>query len=110
MELAPITPTFFDVGAMRVQVIPDGDSRPVSESADFVRVRTQTDPHDDTVVLATIERVVEKAHLRRVDEPAWHVRTLVLEAPMAPDMALGLATRYAERKQIPVVVAPAEDA
>jgi len=33
----------------------------------------------------------------------------VLEAPMAPDMALGLATRYAERKQIPVVVAPPED-
>ena len=94
---------------MRVQVIPNRDCQPVPQSADFVRVRTQTDPHDDTVVLATIERVVEKAHLRRVDEPAWHVRTLVLEAPMAAETALGLATRYAERKQIPVVLAPAED-
>ncbi len=90
---------------MRVRLIANEDAEP-TQSADFVRVRTQTDPHDDTVVLATIERVVEKATLRRVDEPAWHVRTLVLEAPMTPDSAVGLATRYAERKQIPVVLMP----
>lgn len=94
---------------MRVQVIPERDCQPAAHSADFVRVRTQTDPYDDTVVLATIERVVEKTHIRRVDEPAWHVRTLVLEAPMSQDHALGLATLYAQRKQIPVVLAPSED-
>ena len=94
---------------MRVTVIADdGDRKPAPQSSDFVRVRTHIDPHDDTVVLATIERVVEKVNLRRVDEPAWHVRTLVLEAPMTPDTAVGLATRYAERKQIPVVFAPSD--
>ena len=92
---------------MRVRVLSAGQQQSTQE-ADFVRVRTQTDPNDETITLATIERVVEKAHVRQLDEPAWHVRTLVLETPMSPDTAIGLATSYAERKQIPVVVTPTD--
>ena len=88
---------------MSVRLLTEVDSE---TRQDFVRVRTQVDPNDETVTLATIERVVEKARVRRVDDPPWHVRTLVLETPMSPDTAVGLATRYAERKQIPVVVTP----
>lgn len=71
-------------------------------STDFVRVRTQTDPNDDTVTLATIERVVARTKPRAGTEP-WHIRTLIQEQPMRESLALGLATRYAERKKIDTV-------
>ena len=74
---------------------------------DFVRVRAHPDPSDDTVTLATIERVVERCvdGVDGEDEPHWHIKTLVLDQPMTLDAAVGLATRYAERKGIPVVYA-----
>ena len=74
---------------------------------DFVRVRAAPDPQDDTVTLATIERVVERCGDPEEDsnEPAWFVKTLVLEQPMSLDAALGFATLYAERKGIAVVYA-----
>jgi hypothetical protein len=67
---------------------------------DYIRLHTDTDPLDDTVVLATIERVTDrtKGKLKRV-------KTLLARQRMTPDAALDLATSYAEWKQIPVVYA-----
>jgi hypothetical protein len=74
---------------------------------DYVRVHTYSDPMDDTITLATIERVVEKANAAATREPnaTKRVKTLVTAAPMSPTDALVLATSYAERKKIPVVYA-----
>jgi hypothetical protein len=74
-----------------------------TDEVDFVRVRTCAAEEDDTVTLATIQRVVDKNNGARLPGPAWHVRTLIFERPMQPDVALGLATRYAERKGIRTV-------
>jgi hypothetical protein len=82
-------------------------TKPSSADEDFVRVRAHTDPSDETVTLATIERVVERCG-RAEDESGgaqWHIKTLVLDQPMSLDAAVGLAARYAERKGIPVVYA-----
>jgi hypothetical protein len=68
---------------------------------DFVRVHTCADPNDDTVTLATIERVTDKT--AEDSTTTRRVRTLVGRRPMSPDAAIELATSYAERKQIPVV-------
>jgi hypothetical protein len=86
---------------MTVKIVAKNASQD-SRGSDYVRVTTCHDPHDDTVTLATIERVVEK---KRLDETNSHihVKTLVLRQPMSSDEALGLATCYAERKNIPVV-------
>jgi hypothetical protein len=70
---------------------------------DYIRVHTDTDPLDDTAVLATIERVTDKAkpgaaHVKRV-------KTLVTRLRMTADAALELATSYAYWKKIPVVYA-----
>jgi len=84
-----------------ISTLPTSD-RP---ETDYVRVHTCSAPDDDTVTLATIERVVDKAN----GEPAEgaglkkRVKTLVTRQRMTADEALGLATRYAERKGIPVV-------
>jgi hypothetical protein len=69
---------------------------------DYVRVSTCSDPLDDTVTLATIQRFVER---QRKDDAskAVHVKTLVMKQPMTTTEALGLATCYAARKNIPVV-------
>ena len=83
---------------MGVRIVAD-DSLDESTTTDFVRVRTYSAPEDDTVTLATIQRFVEKTN-----GEAWKVRTLVEQQPMTADQALGLATCYAERKNIPVVV------
>lgn len=83
---------------MGVRIVAD-DSLDDRTTTDFVRVRTYSAPEDDTVTLATIQRFVEKTN-----GEAWKIRTLVEEQPMTPDQALGLATCYAERKNIPVVV------
>lgn len=74
-----------------------------SHGGDYLRVSTCNDPSDDTVTLATIQRFVER---RAPADSAsrTHVKTLILREPMSPDVAVGLARRYAERKNIPFVV------
>jgi hypothetical protein len=72
---------------------------------DYLRVHTCSDPEDDTVTLATIERVTDKTV--ETASTTTRVRTLIERQPMSPDAALELATSYAERKQIPVVYADA---
>jgi hypothetical protein len=76
---------------------------------DYVHVHTCAAPDDDTVTLATIERVVEKANAEPAEgePPAKRVKvkTLIMRRPMTEDEALELATSYAERKKIPVVYA-----
>jgi hypothetical protein len=67
---------------------------------DYVCVHTDTDPLDDTVVLATIERVTD-----RTKGKVKRVKTLIARQRMSPDAAIDLATSYAERKQVPVVYA-----
>ena len=72
---------------------------------DYVRVHTCMDPDDDTATLATIVRVVDKETAgARI---AKRVKTLIMRQRMSLDAALGLATRYAERKHIEVVYADA---
>ena len=73
---------------------------------DYVRVYICPVADDDTVVLATIERVVDKDG----GEPAERcqltqaVKTLITRR-MTQDEALVLATSYAEHKKIRVVYA-----
>ena len=75
---------------------------------EYVSVRMEQDPHDQTVTLATIERFVERRVIRRPDDSPWYVKTIVSDQPMTLDAAIGFATCYAERKQIPVVYADTE--
>ena len=87
---------------MEVRVLAAPPSSACPEQ-DYIRVHTDTDPLDDTVVLATIERVTDKTkagatHVKRV-------KTLVTRLRMSVSAALDLATSYAERKQVPVVYA-----
>ena len=89
---------------MGIQVVRNDEQHP-RNAHEYVNVRMHQDPLDQTVVLATIERVVEKRVVRRPDDSPWHVKTIVCDQPMSPDAAIGFATRYAERKQIPVVYA-----
>jgi hypothetical protein len=88
---------------VRVLNAPPSSSHP---EKDYVCVHTYADPNDDTVTLATIERVTDKA----ADDSATRrrVKTLVGRKPMSVDRAIELATSYAERKQIPVVYADPE--
>ena len=65
---------------------------------DYICVHTDTDPLDDTVVLATIERVTD-----RTRGTVKRVKTLLARQRMSADAALDLATSYAEWKQVPVV-------
>ena len=67
---------------------------------DYICVHTDADPLDDTVVLATIERVTD-----RTKGKVKRVKTLLTRVRMSIDAALGLATSYAEWKQVPVVYA-----
>lgn len=86
---------------MAVKVIAQQESREQPES-DYVRVSTCSDPLDDTVTLATIQRFVEKGRGEGATGKV-HVKTLVMRQPMSSDEALGFATCYAKRKNIPVV-------
>jgi hypothetical protein len=88
---------------MTVQVVKDAASS-AAASIDFVRVETYTAPDDDTVTLATIERIVDKNAGRVPCEPAWRIKRLVHERPMSAEQAVGFARLYAERKGIPVVL------
>jgi len=74
---------------------------------DYVRVHTCAAPDDDTVTLATIERVVEKLSAKRLEGKPLvkRIKTLIMRLPMTVNAALDLATSYAERKKIPVVYA-----
>lgn len=85
---------------MTVKIVAEShsDGQPGS---DYVRVSTCSDPLDDTVTLATIQRFVERQ--RQDDAKPVHVKTLVMKQPMSSNEALGLATCYAARKNIPVV-------
>ena len=70
---------------------------------DYIRIHTDTDPLDDTTVLATIERITDKTkagatHVKRV-------KTLVTRLRMTAHAALELATSYAHWKKVPVVYA-----
>jgi hypothetical protein len=90
---------------MEVKVI-DGRSSPTCAATDYVRVQTWCDPSQDTVTLATIERIVHKA----ATEPSGdslRVKTLIQKQPMSMHAALGLATLYAEAKNIPLVLTSA---
>jgi hypothetical protein len=89
---------------MSIQVVKDEQRIPGSTN-EYVSVRVQPDPFDHTVTLVTIERIVEKRVVKDPGDSPWHIRTLVCDQPMTPDAAIGFATCYAERKQIPVVYA-----
>lgn len=86
---------------MTVRIVAEREAQETPGS-DYVRVSTCNDPLDGTVTLATIQRFVEK-HLDTPNKGV-HVKTLVMRRPMSSDEALGLATCYAERKNIPVVL------
>jgi hypothetical protein len=75
----------------------------VHADRDYVHVQTCTDPNDDTVTLVTIQRVTEKLVAAPSSESTARVKTLVHHARMSPDIAVGLAKCYAERKHIPVI-------
>lgn len=89
---------------VRVECVPPAASCP---ETDYVRVHTCSDPLDDTITLATIERVIEKANAAATRQPhaRKRVKTLLARARLSPDQALVLATSYAEHKKIPVVYA-----
>lgn len=89
---------------MSIHVVKD-EGRIPDHTNEYVSVRVQPDPSDDTVTLVTIERIVEKRVVKDPGDSPWHIRTLVCDQPMSPDAAIGFATCYAERKQIPVVYA-----
>jgi len=93
---------------MQVRVVYTLTTCPRPET-DYVRVHTCAASDDDTVTLATIERIVEKAKAQPAEgQPTGgsvNVKTLVMRKPMSEDEALDLATSYAERKNIEVVYA-----
>jgi hypothetical protein len=80
---------------VRVLAAPPSPNYP---EQDYLCVYTNTDPLDDTTVLATIERVTD-----RTKGKVKRVKTLLSGVRMTVDAAIGLATRYAEWKHIPVV-------
>jgi hypothetical protein len=88
---------------MEVRVLTAPPSSEYTER-DYIRVHTDTDPLDDTVVLATIERVTDR---EKNGETLKRVKTLLARRPMSPDAALDFATSYAEWKEVPVVYADA---
>jgi hypothetical protein len=80
---------------VRVLAAPPSSGYP---DQDYICVHTDADPLDDTVVLATIERVTDRTKGR-----VKHIKTLLARQRMSADAALDLATSYAEWKQVPVV-------
>lgn len=82
---------------VRVLTAPPSSGNP---EQDYIYLHTDTDPLDDTAVLATIERVTD-----RTKGKVKRVKTLLARHRMSADAALDLATSYAEWKQVPVVYA-----
>lgn len=91
---------------MQVRVISEHSAETVAEP-DYLRVQVAPDPADDTVTLATIERITawgsEEAAMRK--KTACQVRPLVVNRPMSQEDALVLAKLYAEHKNIALVLA-----
>ena len=92
---------------MEVKVL-NAPPLPGSAEPDYLRVHTEPEPFDDTVVLATIERVTDRA--KPGEEVTQRIRTLVARRPMPVDAVLTFAMSYAARKHIPVVYADANAA
>jgi len=90
---------------MEVRVLSMSPS-PGSPEPDYLRIHTEPEPLDDTVVLATIERVTDRA--KPGEAVTQRVRTLVARCPMAANAVLTLAMSYAARKHIPIVYADAD--
>jgi len=86
---------------MEVRVLTAPPSSSYAEH-DYIHVHTDADPLDDTFVFATIERVTDR---EKNGETMKRVKALVTRQRMSADAALGLATRYAEWKEVPVVYA-----
>jgi len=89
---------------MAVRIMTDDSADAARPETDYLHVRTCKSPDDDTVTLATIQRYIDKGASIDTCGTAWKIKTLVANQPMSPDEAIGFATRYAERKQIPLVV------
>jgi hypothetical protein len=87
---------------MEVKVI---DERSLADAAeaDYVRVLVSPDPEQDTMTLATIERVVCKASVKPTS-PATRIKRLIERQPMTRDAALFFAKLYAARKRIGLVL------
>lgn len=88
---------------MDVKVVSQHVWRRDSEQ-DYVQVQTYTAPDDDTVTLATIQRIVARPG-REHSDASWRIKTLLRECPMSPAQAVDLAKQYAQRKRISVVYA-----
>jgi hypothetical protein len=86
---------------MEVRVLSAPPSSACAEQ-DYIRVHTDTDPLDDTTVLATIERITDKTKAGATQK---RVKTLVTRLRMTAHAALELATSYAHWKKVPVVYA-----
>ena len=86
---------------MSVKIVAEAKTQDLP-GGDYLRVSTCSDPLDDTVTLATIQRFIERQRPKSASARI-RVKTLVLRKPMTADEALGLARCYAERKNIPVV-------
>jgi hypothetical protein len=89
---------------MAVRIMTGDSGNAEYPETDYLHVRTCRSPDDDTVTLATIQRYIDKGASVDTSGTAWKIKTLVANQPMSPDEAVGFATRYAERKQIPLVV------
>ena len=93
---------------MTVQIISRGALEDLSVEQDYLHVYTWKSPDDDTVTLATIQRYIDSGEEIDAGGTTWRIRTLLANHPMSLDEAMGFARRYAERKNIPVVVTDSE--
>lgn len=89
-----------------VKVVNEGSTPALSEP-DYLRVQVYPDPEQDTMTLATIERVVMKPGEERTSLTR-RVRKLIERQPMTRDAAVGFARRYAARKGIGLVLTAEE--
>lgn len=89
---------------MTIKIITGEALRGPCPERDYLHVRTCRAPDDDTVTLATIQRFTEKTDRVSDVGSGWHIKTLVEDQAMPVDVAMGLATRYAERKKINLVI------
>jgi len=91
---------------MDIRVV-DERSVPAAPEPDYVRVRVFPDPEQDTMTLATIERIVCKPDEKRASL-IQRVKKLIEKQPMTRDAALGFARLYAKRKRIKLVLTAEE--
>lgn len=91
-----------------IKVIDEGSTPALSEP-DYLRVHVYSDPEQDTMTLATIERVVVKPDEERTSLTR-RVRKLIEKQPMTRDAAVVFARLYAARKGIGLVLTAEESA